>query len=158
MNIMVCEYRGRVISVDERGQFRAAPGGSYNPGTSLDNIKEDIDFIEDYKAATPVKFIRAEYPYLQIWNLRSVVRRKDGYSRKEWYTKDDVYGGPDGVLYPRTIDARGMIPYSEATYAECEQIIKQLKSFHDRLDAIVNSAIEILPRVPLGVKEWRPLK
>jgi hypothetical protein len=141
MNIVVCEYKGRVISIDERGQFCATPGGSYNPGTSLDNIKEDIDFIEDYKAAAPVKFIRVEYPYLQIWNLRSVTRRKDRYARAGWYTKDDVYGGPDGDLYPRHFDvSRGMIPYNEATYSECEQIFKQLKSLYDRLDVIVNSA------------------
>lgn len=139
--IVVCEYKGRVISVTERGQFRATPGQSYNPGTSLENIKEDIDFIEDYKAAAPVKFIRVEYPYLQIWNLRSVVRRQNGYPRKEWYTKDDVYSGPVADAWPRTFNmSRGMIPYDEATYAECEKIFGQLKALHDRLDAIVRSA------------------
>lgn len=141
MNIVVCEYKGRVIDIDERGQFRATPGRSYNPGTSLENIKEDIDFIEDYKAATPVKFIRVEYPYLQIWNLRSVVRRQNGYPRKEWYTTDDVYRGPVADAWPRTFNvSHGMIPYNEAVYAECEQIFEQLNSLHGRLRDIVNAA------------------
>lgn len=136
MRIQVDQYKGHDISVDENGQFRDGEQ-SFNRGTSLVEIKERIDFLEAYEKAEPVKVLRIEFPYLQVWHLRKVTARKYGFERVSWYTKDDPHYGPDYLEYPRDFNvASDIVKYDETVHQECERIFKQMADNYQRLAQI----------------------
>jgi hypothetical protein len=131
--IPVDEYRGHKISVDENGQFRDGER-CFNPGTSLRQIKEEIDFLDAYEKATPVKVLRIEFPYLQVWHIRKVSVRRHGYERIAWFTKDDPHYGPDHLGYPRDFAITShIVRYDEAMHQECERLFKQMQDNNERL-------------------------
>jgi hypothetical protein len=135
MRHLVDEYKGHKIWVDETGQFWTGEQDTkhfWNVGTSVRTIKEEFDFLEAYEKAKPVKVLRIEYPYLQVWNIRQVKRKKYGYDHTAWYTKDDVSHGPDHEKVPRDFTVRrDIVQYDEALHRECERRFKEIKDHYE---------------------------
>lgn len=132
MQIHIEEYKGQKIWVDENGQFWLGDKDSkhsYNPGTSIRDIKEDLDFRDAYEKAIPVKVLRIDFPYLQVWNIRKVTSRRNGYERERWYTKDDSHYGPNHHKYPQEFGMGvKIIAYDEAIHKECERRFKEIEN------------------------------
>lgn len=141
MEVKIEEYKGQPIWIDKNGQFwtQEEDGSkySYNAGTSLQDIKNDLDFREAYEKATPVKVLRIEFPYLQVWNIRRVKSRRHGFERALWYTKDHSHYGPDHEKYPQefSID-HDIVKYDEKIYKECERRFKEITEHKDRIREI----------------------
>jgi hypothetical protein len=140
MRTQIAGHKDVKIWIDENGQFWTGEADSkrfWNPGTSIATIKEEIDFIEAYDKAMPVKVMRIEFPYLQVWNIRKVTRKRYGFERTGWYTKDDAFRGPDYEQYPREVTLYlDMMEYDEAVYLECERRFKEIREHYDRFDQI----------------------
>lgn len=140
MRTMIDEYKGQKIWIDENGQFWTGEADSkrfWNPGTSIKAIKDDIDFLEAYEKATPIKVIRLEYPYLQTWNIRKVTTVEFGRSRTRWFTKDNPNSSPDQEKYPREFPIYcHVIEYDEAVYLECERRFGEIRAHYDRFDML----------------------
>jgi hypothetical protein len=140
MRTEVAEHKGAKIWVDENGQFWIyEPDGSkrfWNPGTPIQAVKEEIDFLEAYEKAVPVKVLRIEFPYLQVWNIRKVTRKRYGYDHAGWYTKDDPHHGPDHEQYPRDFYVRDAVVYDESVHRECERRFKEMRDSYARISEI----------------------
>lgn len=138
MRTQIGEHKGQKIWIDQNGQFWTGEKDtkrSWNIGTSLRNIKEEIDFLDAYEAAPPVKVLRIEFPYLQVWNIRMVTHKRYGNLRTEWYTKDNPTFGADHGKYPREfIVTRDVVEYDEGVYLECERRFKEIREHYDRFD------------------------
>jgi len=138
MRTLIDEYKGQKIWIDEGGQFWTGEADSkqfWNVGTSIRTIKEEVDFLEAYEKAEPVKVLRIEYPYLQVWNIRKVKRKRYGYDHTAWYTKDDPFHGPDYEKVPRDFTVRwNIVQYDEALHRECERRFKEIKDHYEWCD------------------------
>src|SRR6266853_1639993 len=143
MRTQIAQHKDVKIWIDENGQFWTGEEDSkhsWNPGTSVATIKEEIDFLESYEKAVPVKVLRIDFPYLQIWNIRQVTRKRHGFERTGWYTKDDPHYGPDHDKYPRDFGIfMDVVEYDEAVYLECERRFKEIREHYDRFRQIKNA-------------------
>lgn len=132
MRTKVAIHKGVKIWIDERGQFWTGEKNSknfYNPGTSIEDIKDQLDFLDDYEKATPVKVLRISFPNLDVWNIRKVTLKRHGSKYTHWYTKDYKYQRAYPAEFPIDHD---IISYDDAVYAECQRRFKEIEQHFDR--------------------------